>query len=796
MRFNLCLLLLSLLPGALSGQRSAGTAARVGVVLDGPSVSIDSVRMGFEREIGEFFSTGAGVEFPARARLTADYTAVGVAAAIDRLLADPNVDIVLALGPIGSNALAHRRSLAKPAIAALIVDARLQGLPVVDGTSGVRNLSYVDIAYPATRTLEVFRQVVPYRRLALLVHPAIPVAMPELAARIRQHAESLGASLTIVPVTASADEALRAIPADADAVYLGPVDQLSPPALDSLIRGINGRRLASFSVRGRADAEAGVLATYTSRDDLARRARRVAVTIQRMLGGEDGGTLPVALPALAQLTLNMATARAIGFSPGWAMLTEAELLHEDAPANGPVWSLAAVGREALTANLDARASERSVASARQDTRASRAALLPQVQAEATGTVIREATAAASLGQRAQREAGGRIVFSQTLYDDQTWASYRISKYTEEGRVAERRRTELEVVLRATTAYLTVLRAKALARVERENLALTRSNLDVARLKEQVGAAGLSDVYRWQAELAQSRRRVLDAQASVQVASLELNSVLNHPLEEAFQTSDASLDDPSLLVSDPRLLNYLKDPVTFAVFRDFSVQEGVAASPEIRALEAQILAERRKGTAAARSFVMPTVTLEGALSSVFSRGGEGAATPSIGGLSLSRAPDETWSVQLKAALPLFTGFARSARRARSSIEVDRLTIARQATALAVSQQVRATLQFASASWANIAQAREAAEAARNNLALVTDAYSRGVVNVISLLDAQQAALEANEAAANAVYDFLIDLMQAQRAGGEFDFFASTEQREAYYQRLDAFYQAAGLSPVRQ
>ncbi|HWA56783.1 MAG TPA: TolC family protein, partial [Gemmatimonadales bacterium] len=774
---------------AAEAQRAQPKAFQVGVVLDGPSATADSARMVLEREVLAS-GPGAGAVFPARARLTGDYTVAGVNGAIDRLLADREVDLVLALGPIGSELLAQRTALAKPAIAALVIDARLQGLPQSGVSSGVRNLSYIDIALPLARTFEVFRQVVPYRRLALLVHPGVPAAIPGLADQARKAAEAGGATLTIVPVTGSAAQALAAIPAGTDAVYLASLEQLSSAAADSVLQGLIARRLPAFALPGRALTERGALVSYAAEDDLARRARRIASTIQRIHDGEDAGTLPVALASIPQLTVNLATARAIGFSPGWQVLTDATLLHEDAPASGPTWSLATVGRQALASNLDVKVAEQAVASGVQDTRLGRSALLPQVQAEATGTMVREATAAASLGQRAERTGAAQVVFSQSIYDDQHWANYRIAQNGERARQADRRRTELDAVLRATTAYLNVLRTRAIARVERENLSLTRSNLDVAELKEKVGASGLSDVYRWQAELAQSRRRVLDADARVQVAALELNGSLNRPLEEAFQTSDAATDDPSLLVSDPRLLRFLGTPATFALFRDFSAQEGVKASPEIQALEAQIASEERRGTAAKRSFFIPSLSLEGGASSVLSRGGAGAETPTIAGIPLQRGPDETWSLQLKATLPLFTGFARRAQVAKSTSEVERLTLTRQGAALTIAQQVRGALQLAGASWANITQARVAAEAAGRNLELVRDAYGRGAVNVITLLDAQRAALEANEAAANAVYDFLIDLMNAQRAQGAFDFFLTPDERDAWYQQLTGFFAAAG------
>ena len=62
-----------------------------------------------------------------------------------------------------------------------------------------------------------------------------------------------------------------------------------------------------------------------------------------------------------------------------------------------------------------------------------------------------------------------------------------------------------------------------------------------------------------------------------------------------------------------------------------------------------------------------------------------------------------------------------------------------------------------------------------------------VNVIEIKEPDlNAALVADQAAANAVYDFLIDLMELQRAANSFDFFTSLEEREAWFNRMKAFF----------
>lgn len=78
----------------------------------------------------------------------------------------------------------------------------------------------------------------------------------------------------------------------------------------------------------------------------------------------------------------------------------------------------------------------------------------------------------------------------------------------------------------------------------------------------------------------------------------------------------------------------------------------------------------------------------------------------------------------------------------------------------------------------------------------DAYSRGVVNIIQLLDAQNAAFIAQLRAENAVHDFLIDFMEVQRSIGTFDIFMSAEEREAWFKRLEEYFTKAGATPVRR
>ena len=80
-------------------------------------------------------------------------------------------------------------------------------------------------------------------------------------------------------------------------------------------------------------------------------------------------------------------------------------------------------------------------------------------------------------------------------------------------------------------------------------------------------------------------------------------------EEHFQTIEEGLDDPHLLTSEKRLFAYVDNPHNFQLFREFQVQEGVKASPELGQLVAAIAAQERLVLNNQRSYWMPDVGLD-------------------------------------------------------------------------------------------------------------------------------------------------------------------------------------------
>jgi outer membrane protein TolC len=567
-----------------------------------------------------------------------------------------------------------------------------------------------------------------------------------------------------------------------------PLVHIPTEEFDHLLDVLIERKLPSFSLFGVREVERGILAGLKP-DIFPQLARRVALNVQRILLGEDAGTIPVSFAIGEQLTINMATARAIGVSPGWGVLTEAEQIHRERAEVKRELSLELVVREVVGANLDLAAKKRFVAAGRHYISEARSSLLPQVDISGSGIVIDEDRASASFGQQSERTLSGSISATQIIYSEPAWANLSIQKDIQKRREWERNQLEMDIVAGATTAYLNVLRAKTFERIQTENLKRTRSNLELARVREVVGSAGPAEVYRWESQVATNRKTVIEANSQRNLAEIELNRLLNRPLEEPFRTLEVDIHDPIMMMTHEKMFRCTNDPVSFRIFREFMVQEGLNASPELEALDAAVLARERIHRSATHSLWSPTIALFGEVTNKFSE--EGAGTGSFDSsqlpFPLPQVDDTDWSVGLSISFPLFRGGSKYSVRQRTLEELFQLRIERKAIAERIEQRVRSALHNAGASFAGIEQSQAAAEAAGKTLEVVSDAYGRGVVSIIDLLDAQNNALVAELLAANAVYDFLIDLMEVERSIGQFDFFRSEENREAFFERLETHFQ---------
>ena len=780
--------ILLLAGGALAAEPIP--VVRVGVLVDGPWEGNAAMRQLTIDEVTALTGGEFDVRFPDELYLIGDWTAETAQANLGRLLDDPEVDVVITWGMLASHAVCCRGALPKPVIAPVMIDRVVQQAPFADGASGVPNLSYVSLPNSLAHELSFFRRLVPFERVAIMSIGELIDAIPRLELRTLEVMEELGLEFEYIGVGDDAASALAAISPETDAVFVWPLFLVSPEERQKLIDGFNERRLPSFSALGGVDVKLGMLASLGADEFLPRLTRRVALNLQRILLGAEPGELPVDFEMRDQLTINMATARQIGVSPSWEMLVEARLLHPEA-ADLPTLAIETAVEMAVEANLDLAARRLAVAAGEQEVAQARATFRPQLDLSASGVTIDEDRAAASFGSQAERTITGSAALSQLLYSDGARANLEIQRQLQRSRAEDLAALRLDITLEAAVTYLNLLRAKTLVQVQRNNLELTRSNLELARIRRTIGAANPAEVFRWESQIATDRKALIEAMAGWRVAEIALNRLLHRDLEERFLTAEINLDDPSLITGQTRFQGYTGTPRRLRVLRDFMVDEGLAASPELRRLDAAIAAQRRAVTAARRAYWVPTLGFRAGLDERLSRSGAGSEPAGLPGFELPAADDSSWSLALSAAVTLFSGGGQRAAAVQAMRDLDRLSLERDAVAERIAQRIRSGVELARASFAGIELSQQASAAARKSLDLVSDAYARGAVSILDLLDAQNVALNVELLEANSVYDFFIDLMEVQRAANRFDFFLGPAERDRWFDRLEAYFESAGV-----
>ena len=768
-------------PALRAQEIAAAAVARVAFVADATDPFAEETRAVVRQELLALARDDFDVRFPQELVVTVEGTAEGIVQALDRMVADDEVAIIVAQGLLSSETAARGAPWPKPVIAASVFDGRLQGFPESGGTSGVANLTYIapPPPGPVVRDLAKFRELASFTRLAMLVDEQAAVTFAAFIDQLLETAVELGMVLEPVPVGATAASGLDRLPDDAEAVYVTPLARMNPGEFERLAEGLAARRLPSFSYSA-DDVNRGIMASLGS-VDLPRMARRIALNAYRILLGDDAGALPVTLDPSEELLVNMRTVRELSVLPPLGTLLEARRLFETPDVARSV-TLKSAMEEAMAANLALAVEDQVVLAGAEDVRLARAGLLPDVEAAFTGATISKGVAESSFGLRPQHNVDGGLTLRQLVFSQEAHANLSAQRSFQASREQTRAALELDVALEAAEAYLNVLRAKTLEQVQQDNLDLTLASLRLARDRERIGAAGPGERLRLESELARRRADRIDAFARRSAAEVALNQVLNRPLDEEFATPEADLEGRALL-EGTLATGYLADLNRFALLGDFLVDEALRLAPEILSLDALVAAQERLLTSTRQAFYLPTVALQGNVSTNVLREGAGTSLPA--GVPAGEMPDFPWTAGLSVSLPLFQGSSRLALRERTATELTQLRLQREFLARGIEQNVRVQLQFAQASLAVVGESETAARTARRSLELVTEAYGQGLASVVDLLEAQTGALLSERGVTNAIFDYLVNLKRVERAVGQFEVFSTPEERDDFARRLQEY-----------
>ncbi|MEI7672335.1 MAG: efflux RND transporter permease subunit, partial [Deltaproteobacteria bacterium] len=395
-------------------------AVRIAIVFDGPARFNTLYRTTMEKEIRSLMAGQVEVVFAEPPAYTGQWTIESIRAINDKLLADKNVDIIVSLGALAAHDLCHRKNLLKPVIAVPVLNRELQGIPASHGTSGVNNLTYIQLKPSIENEFAEMKRIANFDNLSIVVSADyLDILNPEH--RPFTNFDTInGVRLNLIRCDTSAMEIIKALPKETNAVYLDAIFKMPAEQFRILVDSLNARKLPTFGF-DQVDVEAGVLASLYPRL-IDRLSKRIALDIQQVLLGVNASALPVELLTGKGLFLNLGTFNKLGLKIlSWDLLTEAtivDLLKKDTTVQfvqlKEVMMLALDSNRALVAkNFEVKAGAKNIAIAR-------SGLLPNLGVNAVGALNDNK----NYQSPQMVTASGNI--SQSVYSEPAWANVNIA----------------------------------------------------------------------------------------------------------------------------------------------------------------------------------------------------------------------------------------------------------------------------------------------------------------------------------------------------------------------------------
>lgn len=728
--------------------------ARIGFVFDGKEVKQDPFVSKVKREIKSLLEEEYITEFE---DFYGDFTIEGAKKALDKALLS-DVDVVVSLGFLTSFEALELKNLKKPIV--MSYDVQLfQENP--DKKTYSNKLAYFKGKTTFHSQIQQFMKVTHAKTIGVISDSSL---LRETKAKelFVKAIETGGGQVVFIPVNTKITGALKTIEKEnIDGVIFLPTPRLSQEKFDELV---NNLQIPSFSFVGEEEVDKGVLMTMTPKSEKLRLARRIALNVQEMLFSKDNSEIVVDFYRTSEVVLNESVMNRLVLDFNWDFLAEAKLIGKVEIPKSKILNLKQAIDIALRNNLNLDAERYVVKSGYEQVKITQAPLLPQGVVSASNQVVDRNTALYSRGLAPNNSISGSLRFSQLIYDERLVSAFDIEKYLQLSREYDKERVELNVVLFAAVYYIDVLKIESEKEIAQENIDLSKANLKRAYELVESGEKRKSEIYRWESELSINKDTLADVQAKLENRKADFNQILNRPIPEEVNLEKISLFDPILFEKILKLMKHTETPAEFEKFKETLICLSRKRVPEIKVFEEKVLARKRKLKATKRAFILPSVFAFADLNKFLAKQGIGSRPPD--GVS-NNALSTTVGVTI--SYPLVTGGARIADKNKALYDLRTTEIRKDEVTQSADVRVVKAIDQLKSSYDQIFFSKKAKEASDQNLNIVTNSYTRGLVSIVDLLDAQNNAIVSRLSYSNSVHDFLIDYMVLQRAVGDFDGF---------------------------
>ncbi|MFH1039427.1 MAG: ABC transporter substrate binding protein [PVC group bacterium] len=756
-------------------------AVRIGLVTDGPYYYGAECWEQFKKEIAVFEGDEFRFFYPPGYQLVDGWKPEEISANCRRVLDAGEVDIVVGMGLAASSFFASQTDLGKPVILFGDLDFELLGLEDEAGHSRIRNLTFQVDRGKIRRDVESMARMARGKEVTVLVDREIAENIQGLEEMGETLAREAGIPIRYAYYAPTVEETMNALPPSTAFIYLTPTYQCNTrEKLRQLIEAINRRKIPTFALEGRPVVELGALAGLYA-GSAEKIAKNNALKLYEILKGEAPEAQSVYFRDREEFAINLDTARRIGYSPDFDLMMEARFINEERE-EGPLITLRDAVRTALDNNLSYQIARRELEEEEHAYRKVLANLFPQIEATADYQRVDSDRAKSSLGIQPRWQSQGGVSLEQLIFDYSVWKSVSLARLSVVSAERDLEIARLDTARDALLAYFSVLQARELLRIQKENLDSTRNHLGIARVRLEQETGSREDVLRLESEYKGALTSVIGAAFDLQKTSLQFNETLNRPQEEPFRLERISPEEGGgvSVFSTPRTGSLLANQADADLLRTFLVEAGNRYSPEVILARLNVEISEEDLTRARAGIWSPTV---GARAEYNRRFGEEVWNPDNagGGEWGDSGPypdDNEWSLVGYVRLPLWKGGSNWAEMGEKQVTVRKasqaLSLQEQGTALAI----RSAFFDLAASSTNWELDRDRERIARETLELVTDKYRKGTLPLIDLLDAQSQNVNAQASAVSSFYTSITDLITLERQTGFLEYVRSAEEIEDF------------------
>ncbi len=444
--------------------------------------------------------------------------------------------------------------------------------------------------------------------------------------------------------------------------------------------------------------------------------------------------------------------------PGWAIVLVVLLLlpgrmalAQDAPAAGRTIDLREALQIALEQNLNLRQSANDVALSEAAVAQQRAAFLPNLNLSA-GPSLRfgrmfDQTTARLTDQRSEGLSLGASSNVNLFNGFADVAGLEESRLNREASLNSFERNRQNVLYQTTSQYLQVFLTGELIRVEEENLAAQRLQLESIEAAYEAGNRPIADVLQQRTAIAQAEQRLITTQRDYELARLQLMQTLHlTPFGEVtFEEPPASLFAASNVEYDEEDL----------IRRALNEREDVAAQ-RLR-IEAA-----GQGVRVARSGYLPSISLNATTGTNYS-----SLNEQFGFSDQLSSVNPNGSVGVSVSIPVF-----DRRQTKAAIERAQVSLSNEQLALEMLEQevafsVRQSLLDHRTAQAQLAVAERQLESAEESLRAAEARYSVGASTLLEVTEARSSFVEAATSRLQALYNVIDTEMAIAFNAGRLD-----------------------------